>query len=1242
MKRIVFALLFFVLACSATFAQNSHGSITGQLTDTNGAIIPHAAVTVTDTDTGAVSRVTTTGGGYYTALGLQPGPYQISVEVKGFEKYVQTGIHLDVQENATVNIQLTVGGGNQSVTVTSDAPLIDEADATTGQVLTTQEIQDLPSNGGSPLGFARIEYGAVSKGKHDLAQGRPFDNSTVDDFSLGGGNSASNELLLNGTPNMQDGGRTAGFSPSIDAVDEIRVDTFGSNATYGDTSGGTVNITTKSGTNMVHGAAFWNYQASGCSAQYGSTFSGRGENHCSWMAAIPYTTSVNSIPPAAHFNEVGGSIGGPIWIPHFFDGRNKLFFFYAYERFIGQQAPAQTFDTVPTAAERGGDFSALLTEDPNTAHKYQLFNPYTSTGTNTSNTRTAIPNNCLVATCNGLSGAGLTLNPIAQNYLNYVPLPNYVGATTTAYGASNYFTYTPATNDYRSHEARVDYNFSPSNKMWGEAHRSRILSKNSNFFHNASTGTNSDTILAGGLLEDVETFSPTMFLDVRGSINRTDISSLVSSSGINPTAFGFPGYIAANSTSLALPEITFSDQSATFQKISNQPGTIENFDTVQLFTTLTKIKGPHTLAIGADIRSYKGSYVTPGAANGTFTFSGASTSTTGSTPMSGGTSGALAYFGSAFAQFDLGIPTSGSYNIKRGFQYDSWYSSYFVQDDWKIQQNVTISLGLRIEHETPVVESNNQVVNGFDPNYINAATVAAETNYALHPSSLLPVASFQPTGGVTFASASKRNAYNVAPIYANPRIGITWAPDALNHKGVLKLGYGIYTNPFGDYNQGQTYGYATATTYSETSNGGLTWGSLSDPFPVAGNPIQQVSGSSLGGNVNLGSGIVYYYPNVKVPYSERTSVDFQYQIGKTIMIDLGYVGNHQVHLSYASTVSSVPLLPYLSRSPYYDVTANNLLSGATFKNGGPASTTITNPFYGVTGMSGNVVAKNTMTPTSSSNGGYLQAYPQYSAVTEQLIPGSSSNYNALNARVAKRMGHGLTMNGVFEWSRLLGTFNQLNPGDQLNYGETTSDYPFHLSVYGTYQLPFGHGRQLFNNNRLLDRFIGGWQTSVIYQFLSGTPISWGNVIYTGSGWNDFHNKQHSAANRTGGTVFNTAVFDTRTVTNSAYPANNDPTNVTPTTPYNPSIQPNSYNYRTFPQYLLRQDYTNNFDANVQKQIQLYGKVSMQLRLDAFNALNRPQYNTPNVSPTNALFGTTQGVYSGSAARQMQVGAHLVF
>jgi len=189
----------------------------------------------------------------------------------------------------------------------------------------------------------------------------------------------------------------------------------------------------------------------------------------------------------------------------------------------------------------------------------------------------------------------------------------------------------------------------------------------------------------------------------------------------------------------------------------------------------------------------------------------------------------------------------------------------------------------------------------------------------------------------------------------------------------------------------------------------------------------------------------------------------------------------------------------------------------------------------------------------------------------------------------------------------------------------------------------GRGRQFFSgDNRIVDGVIGGWQISAIYQFLSGMPISWGNVIYTGTSYRDFHNVQHSAANRNLQPVFNTSAFDTRTVTNSLYPVNNDPTNVSVTSPYNPDIQPTSNNFRTFPAYLLRQDYTNDWDANVQKDITAWENVKIEFRLDAFNLLNRPQYNTPTVSPTSATFGETSGIYSGTFARQFQVGTHIVF
>jgi len=1084
--------------------------------------------------------------------------------------------------------------------------------------MTEQEIQDLPSNGRNPLAFARDEYGAVGKAKHAIAVATPFGQQTADDFSLGGGNSASNELLLDGVPNFQDSGRNAGFSPALDTVTEVRVDVFGANAMYGDTSGGTVNITTKSGTNKFHGSASWFYQAAGCSSLYGSTYQGRAANHCDPLVAQPYLTKIGgAVPQATHQNQVAGTIGGPIWIPKVWDGRNKLFFFYAYEAVVGQVPPTATIGSVPTMAERTGDFSALLA----LGSSYQLYNPFTATaGPNNTVVRQPIPGNVL-------ANAGLTVDPIATNYFKQVPLPNYSGPTTTADGENNYFFFTPTISNYRSHQGRIDYNLSTKNKMWGKAYRSRYLNDASNYFGNHLTGTVSDQILSGGLVEDVETFSPNVFLDVRGSVTRYDNTNYVSSSGQSPTSVGFPSYLANNSTAIALPQITFTDKTSPLA-YSNQPGSIENFDTLQLFTNLTWIHGTHSFKFGTDIRAYKYSSLSPGAANGTFSF----TNATGNAVSASNTS-APATFGSAFALFDLGVPSGGSEAVVPPFQYDSYLSAYFLQDDWKARSNMTISMGVRFEHETPVVESNNRIVTYFNPTIVNEATAGSISAYTANPSSLLPAAAFQPTGGIYYANPNARHAYSVPPLYVSPRIGMTFAPTALHNKFVIRAGFGIYTNPFNDYNTSQTYGYSAATTYVATNNNGLTQGHLDDPFPAT-NPIQLPTGNSLGINQNLGGKMVYYSPVIKVPYSERASLDFQYQIGNTIMVELGYIHNLQVHLSYSNAVDTIPLLPYLSRSPYYNIQATNLLTGATY-SGGPATTNIPNPFKGQPGITGAYATNTTMAPNL-----FLMTNPEYSSVTSQLNPGSSSNYNALNARVYKKMGHGLTINGIFEWSRLLGTFGQLNSGDVLNYQETTSDYPFHFSGYGTYQLPFGRGRQFFNNNKWITPVIGGWQVAAVYQFLSGMPLSWGNAIYAGDGsWKDFHNVQHSSANYLGKPVFNTAAFDTRVCANGT---TGSCTN-TPGAPNN-SVQPNAENYRTFPQYLLRQDYTSNWDMTLQKNTILAEGVTMELRLDAFNALNRPQYNTPNVNPSagTANFGVTSGVYSGTQARLLQLGVHVLF
>ena len=1168
-------------ASTLLHAQETRATLTGHVADSTGARVPGAAIAIKNTDTGVTTNAKSNSAGDYNVPFLQPGHYSVTVTMAGFQTYTHNNLVLQTEQTLTENVTLPVGSVEQTVTVEGGTPMVDTADATTGQTLSAEEVMDLPSNGRSPLGFARFEFGVVAKGKHAASQTRPFDNSTADDFSLGGGASASNEVLLNGVPNMQDSSRTAGFSPQLDAVDAVRIDEFSANAAMGDTTGGTVNITTKSGTNQFHGSVSEYYAGSRP------------------LQAKTYFTPAGQQAPSTHYNQFGGHIGGPVRIPHLFDGRDKLFFMYAFEGYVGN-TPFSTITSVPTSAERNGDFSALLTNTSNG----QLYNPYSGTVVAGVATRSKINGNVF-------SNAGLSISPVAQAYLNLIPLPNYSGASTTPDGENNYFANAPTSDNYKSHQGRMDLDLTHADRVSFEAHESKYDKTQANIFNNLLSGSATRVVLWGGFVEDVHTFNPSTSLDFRLGLSRSENTNQPNSAGVNPTTFGFPGYMTSNSTLLAVPYINFND-GAGIPSLSAQPGSQAFFDTIQLFANLTKTIGRHTIKIGPDLRYYKNSSFSGSNANGGFSFTTVSSSTHQALPTvisrDQNTNGPG--FGGALALFELGLPTSGSLTINQRFQYNSDYFAGFVQDDWKVTRNFTISTGIRLEAETPINESGNRAVVGFDPNANNAATVQAEANYAKAPSSYVAAANFKPTGGLIYATPDHRGGYSTPSLYVSPRIGFAWAPEAGHGTLSIRGGFGIYVNPYNDYNAPQSYGYSASSTYFSNSTNltsQVPVSSLSDPFNTAVNPIVLPYGSNLGLNTNLGGGIVFF-SQLHIPYTEKASLDVQKQFGKTWLVELSGFSTHSVHLSSSLNYSAIPLLPLLSRSPAQDPVLTKALGTSVanpFKGLFPAATTpngITVP---------NTTGLNTGSTTSVAQ--LLQNFPQYSGVTEQLVPDQNANFNALLAKLSKRMSYGLQFDLNYEWSRQLGAQSTLNQGEVPQYGKTSSDFPQHLTLTLIYQLPFGRGRTFLNQSRLADEIVGGWEVTSIYQALSGQPLSWGNVNYTGN-WHDFNNHPH----QTIGASFNTAVFDRTS-----------------------AGQPNSYNYRTFPQYVLRSDANNNWDFSVLKNFTIGDHIIVQPRVDAFNALNHVQFNPPSsLTPTSSSFGVINSQLN--SPRNLQGGVHILF
>jgi hypothetical protein len=325
-------------------------------------------------------------------------------------------------------------------------------------------------------------------------------------------------------------------------------------------------------------------------------------------------------------------------------------------------------------------------------------------------------------------------------------------------------------------------------------------------------------------------------------------------------------------------------------------------------------------------------------------------------------------------------------------------------------------------------------------------------------------------------------------------------------------------------------------------------------------------------------------------------------VGRNWLFEAGYVGDHQVH-NYANlAISSTPLLPFLSHSPQLDPVVNAQLSAS-----------IPNPFYQTmpAGATGPAATTGQNTSKTTTVGALLQGNPEYTSVTYGLDPIESGNFNSFLFKINKRMSDNLNFEFNYVHSRNLGATMFENTGGNLWYGETSSDFPDHASLTSIYLLPIGTGRRFFNQSRLVDEIFGGYSLTGIYQFLSGTPLAWGNVDYTGN-YSGFDNNPHNYLT----TSFNTAGF------------------------YTGANQPNGNNYRTFPQLLLRSDPTNNFDFSLLKNFTIWERLVVQPRVDAFNAFNHPQFTAASTSVTSSSFGKISGQQNSS--RQLQGGIHILF
>lgn len=1035
MRIPVLAVLLAFAAVSA-WAQETRGQILGRVTDPSGAVVAGATVKVVNTATNVATTVSTNQSGDYSVPLLISGTYTVSAEMAGFKKYEESGIGLRVADKLTLNIVLQIGDSTERVVVTGESPIVEAATASLGTVVDNRRIAELPLKDGNPIMLSSLAPGVLNLSTGGWS--RPFDNSSPSSISVNGSRTATNEFTMDGAPNTQRG--NVAYIPPSEAVQEFKIQTATFDASSGYTSAAVINVSLKSGTNSVHGAA-WEFLQN------------------TRLNANDYFNNLNNLPRTpVRLNRWGTTLSGPVYIPGLYNGKNRTFWTYAYEG-IHDAAPDTAYSfAMPTAKERQGDFSDLL----RLGSQYQIYDPATiAPAANGRFSRQPFAGNIIPAS---------RLNATGKAIMSYMPLPNQAGS---ADGTDNWYTPGPSGDTFYSHLFRVDHNLSDKHRFFVRGNLNHRIQDYLHWFNNNANGSLFYRRNRGVNLDDVYVFSPSFIMNVRYSYTRfyqgddpvtrnVDLASLGFSqqfqsqvTGIDPRGIKFP-YITSEGN-LQMSSVTYS---------------FRYDDTHDFGLNFTKVLRTHNVRFGTGFRVYRENSFDFGQSSGNFAFAG--------NPWVNGPldNSANAPMGQGFAALLLGLPTSGSVDVNGNYAEQSRIWSAYVHDDWKVTSKLTINLGLRYEVETPTTERFNRSVLDFDRTTASPLQAAAQANYARSPIPQLAADQFKVLGGLTFSgiNGNPRQLWNTDKNNFMPRVGFAYS---LTPKTVLRGGYGFFYDQIGILrrNVNQT-GFNRATTFVASQDNGQTFiANLTNPFP---NGFDRPAGAGLGLMTNAGQGISFFNQNLRVPRLDRWEFSVQRALPFQSVIEVAYVGSRGVDLRSNRQFDPVPR-QYLSTSPLRDQPAIDLLTAQ-----------VANPFYPLlprTNLSGTTVARSQV----------LRPFPQFTSITSDTNEGYA-RYHSMQTRFEKRFSRGFTTNLAWTWSKFQEATAFLNETDPLPERVISDqDRPHRVVLSGLWELPFGKGRQFGSSLRgPLGKIIEGWQTQVIFQKQSGAALGFGNAILYGT------------------------------------------------------------------------------------------------------------------------------------------------
>jgi hypothetical protein len=929
---------------------------------------------------------------------------------------------LQTAQVAEIDMSLPVGSVDQSVTVSSAPPLLDTQTSSVGQVIPEKAITGLALNGRSTFRLIQLTPGVTfNQGASQF--GDVPSNTTFDsNFAINGSRAQSNDVLVDGVP------ETAGYFdqittiPSVDDTQEFKVQSNNLPAEYGRYSGGVINLTTKAGTDQYHGTIF-------------EFIRNNALNTNEWFnkqAGLPKPTFI--------MNQFGFAAGGPVILPKIYNGRGKTFIFADFQGTRRIQRVPSNF-TVPTVAERAGDFST----DVNTAGALvKIYNPFSTTpSTGGQYARTQFTGNVIPSNL---------LDPVAKQIVKYIPLPNVSIPGSTI----NFATDAKRTIHQNAGSVRIDQNVTKNYRVFGRYAYFLNNQTQPNDYGNVATpgaGAVGTTQLNNWsfALDNTIVLNPKLLLTVNYGWARWYQRRQTVSYGFDNSTLGFPGSFVSSIQIPMFPAVTIAGYSNT----SGQSFLNNGNDTHSLLSSLTILRGRQTITVGTDTRLRLINFFNALSPSGTFNFTKAQTQ--GPNPQV-----ASATAGDAFAAFMLGAGSGGSIPIVEGASLKDWYYAGYVQDDVRLTNKLTVNAGLRYETESPVTERHNRL-NYFDPNLPSSAA-----------NSQFPGL----TGGLVFAGVAGHpsTVYRWNKAQFAPRVGFSFSP---HQETVIRGGFGTSYAPLEISNSAVGFiantGFSSTTAWNVSNNGGLNPSNLlSNPYPQG---LLQPSGTALGVATSLGQSISVWDSNPKTPQSYQWNVGVEQQFPSNTVLNISYVGDRGLHLT--------------------NIFQLNQLNAAYLGLGTGLTTQVSNPFQpfvSIGTLSSKTVAKQQL----------LLPYPQFTGVAEINATWGKSNYHAMQVTLNKRTTHGISFLVAYTWSKWMSNvpneeaqIGSANASSVQDYGNLAAEYslsetdqPHNIVANTVVKLPFGKGAHLLNGvHGVSDKLVSGWNASAIVLVQSGYPLA---------------------------------------------------------------------------------------------------------------------------------------------------------